>query len=510
MPHYRSMLSDAALHIRSINSATPYLMSAALVAVVALAAHALTRLTALPHVSILFLAAVVASAAIWGFWPSLFAALLSIAATSFFFYSPIFSFRVADAQNVADLAVFVIVAAFTSRLAANAHARAIEARRQQQSIAQLLAFTERLAGSATDSELHGVILEHLAPHLGRPIWLLLPEEGRLAVAAALGDDSALPEPLRHAAERLMNAADAPVSGWRLELLATAQGRVGVLVAREPGAPADRQLAKALLGHAALAIERARLRREIADARLRAQGEALREALLNSVSHDLQTPLAAILGSASALESFAEGGDPKVRCELTAAIRDEAERLASYIENLLDLTRIRAGQIAPRLELVELADIVDAALRRKRKALEHHAVEVALPPDLPMLRLDLFLMEHALANVLDNAAKHTPAGSPVRIAARLEKGEVVLDVTDSGAGVPPQDLERIFEAFYRCPGGPERASGGAGLGLAICRAFVEANGGSVAALSAGPGRGTTLRMRLPLPEPSALAEAFSDD
>jgi two-component system sensor histidine kinase KdpD len=504
------------VHNRFINEATPYLMSATLVAAVALAAHALTRLAALPHVSILFVAAVVASAAIWGFWPSVFAAVLSVAAASFFFYSPIFSFHVADAQNVADLAVFVIVAAFTSRLAASVRAQALEARRRQQSIARLLAFAERLAGSATDGELHAAILEHLAPVLGRPIWLLLPEEGQLAVAAALGEEGAPPEPVRLAAARLMSAENAAVSGWRLEPLATAQGRAGVIAAcapdatREAGTPAERQLAKALLGQAALAIERARLRREIADARVRAQGEALREALLNSVSHDLQTPLAAILGSASALESFGEQGEPAARRELTAAIREEAERLASYIENLLDLTRIRSGQVAPRLEWVELSDIVDAALRRKRKALEGRAVEVALPADLPMLRLDLFLMEHALANVLDNSAKYAPPGSPLKIAARLEDGEVVLDVADSGSGVPPQDLGRIFDPFYRGCGSADRGSPGSGLGLAICRAFVEANGGSVAAFSAGPGQGTTLRMRLPLPEGAALAEALGDD
>lgn len=138
------MLHGDASHIRFINGVVPYVVSTAVVAVVALAAHVLTRFAALPHVTILFLAAVVAAAALWGFWPSVFAAVLSVAATSFFFYSPIFSFRVADAQNLADLAVFVIVAAFTSRLAANVRARALEARQRQQDIARLLAFTERL------------------------------------------------------------------------------------------------------------------------------------------------------------------------------------------------------------------------------------------------------------------------------------------------------------------------------------------------------------------------------
>lgn len=488
----------------------PYLVSAAAVAVVGLAALALTRFVPLPHVSILFLAAVITSAALWGFWPSVFAAVLSVGAASFFFYSPIFSFHVADPQNLADLAVFVIVAAFTSRLAASVRARALEAQRRQETVSRLLVFNERIAASADEGELNAAIVEHLAPVLGRPIHLLLPVAAGLEPAASLGEGNALPQEVCLAAARTMAGEDAAVPGWRLEPLATAQVRAGIVAIQGEAPAADAEYARALLGQAALAIERARLRREIADARIKAQGEALREALINSVSHDLQTPLSAILGSATALETFGEQGDARARRELAATIRDEAERLASYIDNVLDLTRIRADQVAPRLELVELPDIVNAALRRKQKALGGRAVEVEMPPDLPMLRLDLFLMEHALANVLDNAAKHARAGK-IRIAALVQDGQVVLDVTDDGAGIRAEDLERVFDAFYRGAGPEGAPASGTGLGLAICRAFVEANGGSVEALSEGPGRGTTLRLRLPIPETVAEAEsAVTDD
>ncbi len=489
----------------------PYVVSAAAVAVVGFAAHLLTRFVPLPHVSILFLAAVITSATLWGFGPSLFAAVLSVGAASFFFYSPILSFQVADPQNLADLAVFVIVAAFTSRLAATVRARALEAQRRQETVSRLAAFNERVAASADESELNASIVEHLAPVLGRPIHLLLPAAGGLEPAASLGEDAGPPAQAREAAARVMAGEKAAVPGWRLEPLATAQVREGVVAVQGPAPAADPDHAKALLAQAALAIERARLRREVADARIKAQGEALREALINSVSHDLQTPLAAILGSASALETFGEQGEPRAQQELVATIREESERLATYIDNVLDLTRIRAGQVTPRLEVVELSDIVNAALRRKQKALDKCAVEVELPPDLPMLRLDLFLMEHALANVLDNAARYAPAGTRIRIAARVEQGEMVLDVTDHGAGIRGEDLERVFDAFYRGAGPGGAPAAGTGLGLAICRAFVEANGGSVEALSAGPGRGTTLRLRLPIPESVAETDsAVSDD
>jgi K+-sensing histidine kinase KdpD len=419
----------------------PYLVCAAAVALVGLAGHALTRLVPLPHVSILFLAPVVMSAAVWGFMPAVFAAVLSVAWGSFFFYAPIFSFRVADPQNVADLAVFLIVAAFTSRLAAGVRARALEAQRRQQTIVRLLAFSERLAECTTDAELNATIAEHLSP----------------AAPAA---------------------AESP----------------------------DPEYAKALLDRAAVALDRARLRREVADARVKMQGEALREALINSVSHDLQTPLAAILGSATALESFGPQGDAQASRELVATIREESERLASYIGNVLELTRIRSGQIRPRLEMVELSDIVDTALRRRRKALEGRTVTVDLPPDLPMVNVDLFLMEHALGNVLDNAAKYTRAGSALRLSASVHGTEVVLDVTDAGDGIRAEDLGRIFDPFFRGAGPEGQPPSGTGLGLAICRAFIEANGGSVVAVSQGPGRGATLRLRLPIPENAAVTEA----
>jgi two-component system sensor histidine kinase KdpD len=312
----------------------------------------------------------------------------------------------------------------------------------------------------------------------------------------------------------MAGGDAVLGGWRIAPLSTAQGVVGVVAARRPEADAVSQFdayhVKALLAQAALAIERARLNREIADARVKVQGEALREALINSVSHDLQTPLAAILGSVTVLETFGEAGDPGARRELATTIREEAERLGSYIGNVLDLTRIRSGQIAPRLELVELSDIINEALRRREKVLAGQFLQVELPPDLPMLRLDLFLMEHAVMNVLDNAAKYSPAGSRVSIVASEQDGAVVLDITDYGSGVRAEDLERVFDAFYRGDARAAGAAAGSGLGLAICRAFVMANGGSVNMLSAGKGRGATVRMRLPVPASGDAMEGPAAD
>ena len=487
----------------------PYLGSLGAVLVVGLAAYALTRFVSLPHVSVLFLAAVVMSASLWGFWPAVFAAVLSVAAGSYFFYPPVFDFRVADPQDVADLAVFVIVAAFTSRLAAGVRAQALEARRRQERLSGLLQFAERLSASGGDADLNVAILEHLAPVIGQPIHLLLPGGGRLSVAASLPPSDAVPEDIRSVAERVIAGAESAPAGWRLERLDSPHGAVAVIAARHPSLVADPEYGRALLSHAALALERDRLRGEISEARVKMQGEALREALLSAVSHDLQTPLAGILGSVTALQTIGDQASPGARSDLLVTIREEAERLAAYIDNVLDLTRIRAGQVAARLELVELADIVNAALRRKERQLRDHDVQVQIPPDLPMLRMDLFLMEHALANVLDNAGKYAPAGSKVMVRATHQETGVVLEVSDGGSGIPADELPRVFDAFYR--GTAEgRLAAGTGLGLAICRAFVEANGGAVEVRSAGAGCGTTVRIHLPVPEGALVAEKAIGD
>jgi two-component system sensor histidine kinase KdpD len=486
----------------------PYAGSAAAVAAVVGTTHLLTRFLPLPHVSVLFMAAVLTSAALWGFWPSVFAAVLSVAASMYFFYSPIFDFRVAAAQDIADLGVFLVVASATSRLAANVRGKALEARRQQRNVARLLAFNESVASASDDTALARTIVEELAGNFGGSVHLLRPHEGPLALAASCGN-AALGEDALATARRIADGHDATLPGWRFERLATAQGLAGVVAAEGGHAPVDPEYMKALLAQAALAIERAALRSKIAEASIRRHGEALREALLNSVSHELRTPLAAILGSATALESLGEQVDAGARGELVGAIREETERLQSYIDNVLDLTRIRAGQITPRLELVEFSDIVNAALRRKHKALGALSVQVDLPPELPMLKLDLFLMEHALANVLDNAAKYAPAGSRIRIGARLNGGEVVARIEDEGTGIRGEQLPHVFDAFYRGEAAGAQPAG-TGLGLAICRAFVEANGGTASASSGGPGAGFSVELRLPVPLEASIATESDDD
>jgi two-component system sensor histidine kinase KdpD len=509
------------LEPRTARFAPGLIASAGTVVVAGLVAWAIAAVVLVPHPSGLFLCAVMTSAVLWGRGPALFAAILSAGASAFFFYPPIFDFRVASPQDLLDLIVFVIAAVVTSALADEVRRRRDEAERQRTMTANLYSFSRRLAGIAAPNDLLLAVLEHLEAVLGRNAMLLVPSGGRLVCLALRLDDRMIPDEVRATADRLWRnerngdaePGEVAAAGWRLRLLRRGHANVAVLcvdsASNASAALPASDFFEALIDQSVIAIERARLAATLEDARVNEKTEELREALLNSISHDLQTPLASILGSATALQGFGDLYDGKARADLVATIREEAERLNDFIGNILDLTRIRAGQLSPRLEMVEIADIVDSALRKAERALADHRVQVDLPEDLPMLRLDLFLMEHALLNVLVNAGKFSPKGSLIRISARQAEHDVRLDVSDSGIGIPAEDLHHIFSKFYRSELRDAKLAG-TGLGLAICRAFVEANDGRVEAFSDGTGKGATFRITLPAADAVLNAALVQDE
>ena len=278
---------------------------------------------------------------------------------------------------------------------------------------------------------------------------------------------------------------------------------------EPGpllTPDERRLLDALADQAAVAIERVSLARGLAEARVLAETERLRAALLTSISHDLRTPLASILGAVSSLRSFPQRYTPAEREELLATLQDEAERLNRFVSNLLDMTRLESGAIELKLELIDVAEIVGAALQRAGNVLAGHRVEVNIEPSLPMLRLDAVLFEQVLFNLLDNAAKYSPSGSRIDIRATRDGELVEIEVVDEGLGIPPADLERVFDKFYRVQA-QDRRRAGTGLGLAICRGFVEALGGWIVARNRRDRSGAVLTIRMPVvPEIGVAREA----
>jgi two-component system sensor histidine kinase KdpD len=237
----------------------------------------------------------------------------------------------------------------------------------------------------------------------------------------------------------------------------------------------------------------------------AEFERLRNILLSSVSHDVRTPLSTITGAASSLLASEHIQNVPREKELASAIYEEAERLENYVKNVLSMTRLQAGQIEMRLELQPIEEVIGAALSRMEERLAERTVITDVPSDLPLVNLDAVLMEQVFLNLLDNAAKYTVSGDTITIKARAEDGELLVSVADNGKGISPEDRDRIFEKFFRSKD-TERSVFGAGLGLAICRAIVNAHGGEIWAESSDTSSGACLAFRLPVGKPAEITHA----
>jgi two-component system sensor histidine kinase KdpD len=463
----------------------------------------------LPNISLVFLTAVLFSAVTSGLGPSLFAALLSVLAYNFFFLPPLYTFTIADPANVLALIAFMIVAVIASNLASRTRDQAINAARRANTTAELYAFSRKLAGTATLDDVLWATAYQVASMLKVRVVMLLPDsDGRLDVRAGYPPEDALDDADFAAARWTWDhnhpagrGSDTLPGGKRLFLpLRTGRGAVGVIGIDKdaPGpllTPDERRLLDALADQAAIGIERTTLAEDIDEARLLAETERLRSALLTSISHDLRTPLASIIGAITSLRSYGDRYGAEERTELMATVQDEAERLNRFVGNLLDMTRLESGALEPKRDYVDMSEIVGTALDRTSKIMNAHRIEIGLAPDLPMVKLDAVLMEQVLVNLLDNAAKYAPDGTMIKLEAREVGDELVIEVIDEGPGIPEDALERVFDKFYRVRQG-DRQRAGTGLGLAICRGFVEALGGRIAAGNRHDRSGAILRITFP--------------
>jgi len=265
----------------------------------------------------------------------------------------------------------------------------------------------------------------------------------------------------------------------------------------------------VLSDAAATLERLDVARALNDAKMRSETELLREALIGSVSHELRTPLASILGAATVLSKSAVIAKDERLTSLAGVVRDEAERLNNDIQNLLDATRISREQVRPRQEWIEPQDIVNAALERRRRRLSGHHVSLDMDSNLPFIYVDPVLVEQAFGQIVDNAAKYSPPGSPITVAAKRNGRDIVLSVRDRGVGLTAQENAQIGERFFR-GARHAAATSGSGLGLWIAKAFVSANGGKLEAASAGAGQGTTVSIHLPFATPANEPEVGPDE
>jgi len=480
---------------------------ALLVAAAAAVGLVIESLSHVPNILLVFLPVVRFAAGRYGFWAATASSALSIAITSFF-TPPVYSFAVSDPANVWALLMFTVVAAFTSSLATQLRQRAAAVAEHGRVLEQLYAFSTRLAAASSPQELVRASAERIGSMVGASAVVLLPERGGLRALDAAGEPVELDAPEQHAAAWCLEHKQPAGRGTgrfegvpRLYLpLATAGGSVGVLgLARDPPGPIlsvdQTRLVDALSRQLAVSLERARLAEEMRANEVLAETEKLRTALLTSITHDLKTPLASILGNVTSLRAYGHLYDPDTREDMLSQAEEETLRLDRFVDNLLHMTRIDAGALKPAFENVDLADLVGAALARAEKLTAQHVVRTELPPNLPMVPLNFVLAEHALVNLLDNAAKYAPAGSVITIAVEDRPDDIVLVVTDEGPGIPPEDLERIFQRFFRASATDHRRAG-AGLGLAICKGFVEAMGGRITARNRTDRTGAVFTVTLP--------------
>jgi two-component system, OmpR family, sensor histidine kinase KdpD len=477
-----------------------WLGSAGLVAIALAGAFALERFLHVGNLPLVFLPAVLASAIVWGLVPSLFACLLSVLSFNFFFLPPLYTFTIADPENILALAIFAVVSAITSELAVRTRRQVLIARRQERQTADLYEFSRSLADIGDHDELLLATARRLSAMVAVDAALLLPRVDALAVVEAHPSGADLDRDDVARAERLWRGEPAAEGAWLFVPLQTESAVIGIAGVRRRGSVPltddERRLVTALADQAAVAIERVRLARDVAKARIEIERERLRAALLTSISHDLRTPLASIVGAASSLRSYGDSYSPETRSELAATIYDEAERLDRFVRNLLDMTRLEAGSLRAERSSVDLAEIVGTAVRRAARILEDHRVETDLPSDLPMLDADFLLADQVLFNLLDNAAALAPPGSLIRIAAWCDDSHVAIEVSDEGPGIPSNHLERVFEKFVRVEA-RDRKRAGTGLGLTICRGFVAAMGGTISAQNRQDRSGAVFTVTLPV-------------
>ncbi|WP_028081982.1 sensor histidine kinase [Solimonas soli] len=476
-------------------------------ALAALVALAVDRWLTVPNVSMVFLPAVIIAATRAGLAPGLVCALVCAALYNFLFLPPLYTFTIGDPANVIALVAFLATAAFTSRLSSRARDQARLASDQAMLNGELLQFSRQIAGLRRLDELMGVAAKRIGQMLTADVVLLSADPDGLHIRGASSSNIVLEEADLAAANWCRDKAQVagrgsdtlPGAQWLFVPALSEQSAAGVIGIRTKDGrrlgAGERRLLDALADLVAIGTERIRLAKDVDQAKMRVETEKMRAALLTSVSHDLRTPLASILGSITSLRAYGESYAPAARDELLATAQDETERLSRFVGNLLDMTRIDAGALEVRSESCELRDVLGGALRRMEKSLARHVVKLNLPTGLPFLRADPVLLEQVFVNLLDNAAKYAPEGSEIDVSARLHRYALTLTVADRGPGVPPDEQERIFDVFYRIKQA-DRQRAGTGLGLTICRAFVQAMGGRIRVRNRDDGPGAQFEVEFP--------------
>jgi K+-sensing histidine kinase KdpD len=499
----------------------PLLMSVVGVGLVTAALLLLERDLAANLVPIAYLIPVIVAATRWGIWPATLASIAGMAAADFFFLPPIYSFVVADPSQVIDLLLFLVVALVSSNLASRLRRETEALREREREIQRLYEFSRRLAACFTVSDLISAIQNYLSYAFGKQVAFFAtmpdghfdpPESGSVprllqqrvaSMTTTLGAfaDTIVDQPTR--------------SVWLLRAVRSDTAVHG-LVALNVGGGSRKDVDiktrrfEAILEEVSLTLQRLDIEKAMEDARLHLQAQLLRDAFHGMLSHELCTPLAAIRGSASVLDSMPIIREDGRTRSLVEAISDQAAQLDGFIQNLLNATRVTAGGVCPHPEWADPRDIVNAAIDGRARRLAAHQVEIEFAEDLPLVNIDSGLIQEAFGQLLENAAKYSPSGSTISVSARAEQGRVILSISDQGVGITPDDQRQLGRRSFRSQR-HQATVPGSGLGFWIASTFVRANGGTVDISSRGQGEGTTASIALPAsPMESSELTASADE
>jgi two-component system sensor histidine kinase KdpD len=452
----------------------------------------------------LYLVSTVIAAIFLGRGPALLISILGVLAFDFFLVPPYMTFAVSDSQYLITFTVLFVVSLVISSLTSRTREQAEAAVQKEAQTSALYTLGRDLTSAIDLHQVSDIIIAHIRQVFGREVAIFLPENGQLQLFASTPDYEPDANELavatwafEHDQPAGLGTDTLPAASLRCQPLKTARGQIGVIGIhpKEPGklfTSEQRQTFNAFTHQAALAVERASLAEQARQAELLQATEKLQSALLNSISHDLRTPLVSITGALSSLQEKSLSLDQAARDSLLETAHEEAERLNRLVGNLLNMTRLEADAIHLRWEPCDIQDVIGASLEQLEMRLVDRSVKVDLPPDLPLVPLDFALFGQALVNILDNAVKYSSKDTQIEVNVSQTQDHVIIQVCDLGYGIPPEDLERIFDKFYRVQR-PESVTG-TGLGLAISKGIVEALGGMIRADNR-PGGGTIVTVTL---------------
>ena len=484
-----------------------YLYSLLLVIAATSVGYMIGRTISPTNLVMVYLLAVVVSAIYLGRGPSILAAIASVVAFDFFFVPPRYTFSVTDTEYLLTFIGLLLVGIVISYLTVQVREQAEAAQAREVQSTALYELGRDLTAIVGLDAIAQTVISHISQTFNREGAIFLPEkEGPLKVYASsptlviADNELAVADWAFERGQTAGRGTDTlPDASMRYQPLKTARGIVGVLSIKPSNSahyltPDQRRTLDAFANQAAIAIERARLVEQTRQTEILEITDKLQSALLNSISHDLRTPLVSITGALSSLSEDAINLNEATRRNLIETARGEADRLNRLVGNLLDMTRLEAGAVKVRAEPCDIQDVIGSALEQLDSRKENHSIVVNVPPDLPFVPMDFVLISRVLVNVIDNAMKYSPAGSPIEIEAHPASGYMEIEVADRGVGIPNEDLSRIFDKFYRVQR-PDNITG-TGLGLSISKGIIEAHGGFIAAENRSGG-GTIMTIALPI-------------